>query len=113
MRFCFFIVFFVLSFSFNANSAQCLKYNDTYYSNDLNADIYRFYDNSIDIDNCNDSVILTAVEYAVLNHDENLNNTLLSLFDFDVEIFSIVELALILAFLTSHYCGRVVRYLSK
>ncbi|ASM48804.1 hypothetical protein PESP_a0569 [Pseudoalteromonas espejiana DSM 9414] len=39
--------------------------------------------------------------------------TLHLLFEFDAELFAIVELALIMAFLTSHFGGRIVRWLGK
>jgi hypothetical protein len=42
-----------------------------------------------------------------------MNETLHLLFAFDTEVFAVVEGALIFAFLTSHYGGRVVRWLGK
>jgi hypothetical protein len=64
---------------------------------------------------CTEFVLMTQSDYEGLQSGslEQMNETLHLLFAFDTEVFAIVEIALILAFLTSHYGGRVVRWLGK
>jgi hypothetical protein len=64
---------------------------------------------------CTEFVLMTQVEYEALQSGslQQMQETLNLLFAFDAEVFAVVELALILAFLTSHYSGRVVRWLGK
>jgi hypothetical protein len=44
---------------------------------------------------------------------KDLEELLVTLFMFDAEVFAVVEGGLILAFLTAHYGGRIVRWLGK
>ena len=64
---------------------------------------------------CSEFVLLSQVEFESLQSGslEQMNETLSLLFAFDVEVFAIVEGALIIAFLTSHFGGRVARWLGK
>lgn len=64
---------------------------------------------------CSEFVLMTQAEVLKLQSGslEQMNETLHLLFAFDPEVFAIVEGALILAFLTSHYGGRIVRWLGK
>jgi len=64
---------------------------------------------------CTEFVLVTQTEFTNLQSGslQQMNETLHLLFAFDAELFAIVEGALILAFLTSHYGGRVVRWLGK
>ncbi|NQZ24506.1 MAG: hypothetical protein HRT53_20975 [Colwellia sp.] len=64
---------------------------------------------------CTEFVLLTQVELTNIQSGslQQMQETLHLLFAFDPEVFAIVELALIMAFLTSHYAGRVVRWLGK
>jgi hypothetical protein len=64
---------------------------------------------------CLEFVLVTQTELTNLQSGslQQMQETLHLLFAFDLEIFAIVELALIMAFLTSHFAGRVVRWLGK
>jgi len=64
---------------------------------------------------CTDFVLLNPVEFENLQSGslQQMEQTLNLLFAFDYEVFGIIEGALILAFLTSHYAGRMVRWLGK
>jgi hypothetical protein len=64
---------------------------------------------------CTEFVLMTQSELSTLQSGslEQMNETLHLLFAFDAEVFAIVEIALILAFLTSHFGGRIVRWLGK
>ena len=64
---------------------------------------------------CTEFVLLNQVEFENLQSGslQQMNETLHLLFAFDAELFGVVEGAMILAFLTSHYGGRVVRWLGK
>ena len=64
---------------------------------------------------CSEFVLMNQVEFENLQSGslQQMQETLNLLFAFDLEVFAIVELALILAFLTSHFTGRVVRWLGK
>lgn len=64
---------------------------------------------------CSEFVLVTQTELTNLESGslQQMQETLHLLFAFDLEIFAIVELALIMAFLTSHFAGRVVRWLGK
>lgn len=109
----------VLFVSFDSFSAECLTFRSRTYQENIDRTVLVHYADGETLENCNEDVMLTAVEYAILktkSEDDSLNQmqeTLRLLFEFDPEVFSIVELALILAFLTSHYGGRVARWLGK
>jgi len=64
---------------------------------------------------CSEFVLMNQVEFENLQSGslQQMQETLNLLFAFDLEIFAIVELALIMAFLTSHFTGRTVRWLGK
>lgn len=64
---------------------------------------------------CSEFVLMSHVDFVSLQSGslEQMKETLHLLFAFDPEVFAIVELALIMAFLTSHFAGRVVRWLGK
>ena len=64
---------------------------------------------------CTEFVLLDQVEFENLQSGslEQMRETLHLLFEFDVQLFAIVEIALIMAFLTSHYGGRITRWLGK
>ena len=64
---------------------------------------------------CSEFVLVTQVEFTELQSGslQQMRETLNVLFAFDPAIFATVELSLIMAFLTSHYGGRVVRWLGK
>ncbi len=64
---------------------------------------------------CTEFVLVSQAEFISLQSGslEQMKETLHLLFAFDAQIFTIVELALIMAFLTSHFSGRVVRWLGK
>ena len=64
---------------------------------------------------CTEFVLVSQSEFVELQSGslQQMNETLHLLFAFDVEVFAIVELALIMAFLTSHFGGRVARWLGK
>jgi len=64
---------------------------------------------------CTEFVLLSSTEFSDLQSGslQQMEETLNLLFAFDPEIFAIVELSLIMAFLTSHFAGRVVRWLGK
>jgi hypothetical protein len=64
---------------------------------------------------CTEFVLMTQVEFTNLQSGslQQMQELLSVLFTFDPEVFAIVETALILAFLTSHFSGRVVRWLGK
>ena len=64
---------------------------------------------------CSEFVLVTSAEFQNLQSGslQQMQETLNLLFAFDTQTFAIVELALIMAFLTSHFGGRVVRWLGK
>lgn len=64
---------------------------------------------------CSEFVLMTGPELTAIQSQPltQMLDLLTLLFSFDVEVFAIVESALILAFLTSHFAGRVVRWLGK
>jgi hypothetical protein len=64
---------------------------------------------------CTEFVLVTQAEFTSLQSGslQQMQETLHLLFAFDAELFGIVEIGLILAFLTSHFSGRVVRWLGK
>jgi hypothetical protein len=64
---------------------------------------------------CTDFVLMTQIEFENLQSGslQQMQELLSALFTFDPEVFAIVETALILAFLTSHFSGRIVRWLGK
>ncbi|WP_057832822.1 hypothetical protein [Colwellia sp. TT2012] len=64
---------------------------------------------------CTEFVLLNQVEFQNLQSGslQQMNETLHLLFAFDAELFGVVEGAMIFAFLTSHFGGRVVRWLGK
>jgi hypothetical protein len=64
---------------------------------------------------CSEFVLMNQVEFENLQSGslQQMQETLNLLFAFDSEVFAIVELALIIAFLTSHFAGRTVRWLGK
>tara|TARA_B100000809_G_scaffold132281_1_gene130048 strand:- start:334 stop:588 length:255 start_codon:yes stop_codon:yes gene_type:complete len=64
---------------------------------------------------CTEFVLMSQSEFLALQSGsfEQMNETLKLLFSFDPEVFALVELALIMAFLTSHFSGRIVRWLGK
>ncbi|WP_042149483.1 MULTISPECIES: hypothetical protein [unclassified Pseudoalteromonas] len=64
---------------------------------------------------CTDFVLMTPTELTQLQSGslQQMQETLNLLFAFDYELFGIIELALILAFLNSHFAGRIVRWLGK
>lgn len=64
---------------------------------------------------CSEFVLLDQAEFSNLESSslQQMLETLHLLFEFDAELFAIVELALIMAFLTSHFGGRIVRWLGK
>ncbi len=64
---------------------------------------------------CSQFVLMNSTEFQQLQSGslEQMRETLNLLFAFDLELFAIVELTLIMSFLTSHYGGRVVRWLGK
>ena len=66
-------------------------------------------------DTCTQFVLMSQVELDDIRRGSfaQMQETLHLLFAFDVEIFAVVELGLILAFLSSHFAGRIVRWLGK
>ena len=64
---------------------------------------------------CTEFVLVSQADFLNLKSGslQQMEETLNLLFAFDPEIFAIVELSLIMAFLTSHFAGRVVRWLGK
>ena len=112
---CFVILFlvFIVCFSFDSSAAQCGVAGSSWESNGSTIQTYTLTNDTP----CLATVLLTGVEYAVLQERssslEGLEELLVTLFAFDAEVFAIVELALIMAFLTSHYGGRIVRWLNK
>ena len=64
---------------------------------------------------CTEFVLMNPLEFQQLQDGslQQVLETLNVLFAFNPEIFAIVELSLIMAFLTSHFSGRVVRWLGK
>lgn len=64
---------------------------------------------------CSEFVLLDQAEFLSFQSGslQKLLETLHLLFAFDAELFAIVEFALIMAFLTSHYGGRIVRWFGK
>jgi hypothetical protein len=64
---------------------------------------------------CTEFVLMNAVDYQNLESGslQQMQETLNLLFAFDPELFAVVEIALILAFLTSHFGGRIARWLGK
>lgn len=70
---------------------------------------------SVDQTACTELVLVSPIEFENLESGslQEMKETLHLLFEFDAETFAVVELALILAFLTSHFGGRIVRWLGK
>ena len=66
-------------------------------------------------DTCTQFVLMSQVELEDIRQGSfaQMQETLHLLFAFDTEVFAVVELGLILAFLSSHFAGRVVRWLGK
>jgi hypothetical protein len=64
---------------------------------------------------CIEFVLMSQVEFQNLQSGslQQMQETLHSLFAFDAQIFATVELSLLMAFLTSHFGGRIVRWLGK
>jgi hypothetical protein len=64
---------------------------------------------------CSEFVLLNQAELLDLQSGslQQMQETLHLLFAFDAELFAVVELALIMAFLTSHFGGRIARWLGK
>lgn len=64
---------------------------------------------------CSEFVLVYQAELLELQSGslQQMQETLHMLFAFDAELFAVVELALIMAFLTSHFGGRIVRWLGK
>lgn len=64
---------------------------------------------------CTEFVLVSQLEFEDLQAGslQQMNETLHLLFAFDAGLFAIVELAFIMAFLTSHFGGRVARWLGK
>lgn len=64
---------------------------------------------------CTEFVLVNQVEFENLQSGslQQMQETLHLLFAFDAQTFAVVELGLIMAFLTSHFGGRVVRWLGK
>jgi hypothetical protein len=104
---------FVVVFSFDSNANQCGVAGSAWNSNGETLQTYTLNNDSP----CLDTVLITGVEYAVLKERsssiEGLEQLLITLFAFDPEVFAIVEGALILAFLSTHFAGRIVRWLGK
>jgi hypothetical protein len=107
------LLVFIVVFSFDSTASQCGKIDSTWESN---GETFQTYTLNNDLP-CLDTALITGVEYAVLlersSSTQGLEELLVTLFAFDSEVFAIVELALILAFLTSHFAGRIVRWLGK
>jgi hypothetical protein len=106
--------------SYDSFSADCIHFDRTVLRATGDYSIYYHENGSGEIESlesCSGQVVLTVYEYATLEQNsssfEGLEELLVTLFAFDAEVFAIVELALIMAFLTSHYAGRVVRWLGK
>ena len=114
---CFVILFlvFIVCFSFDSSAAQCGVAGSSWESNGSTIQTYTLTNDTP----CLATVLLTGVEYAVLveqstsSSTEGLETLLVTLFAFDAEVFAIVEISLILAFLTAHFGGRTVRWLGK
>jgi hypothetical protein len=64
---------------------------------------------------CTEFVLVSQAEFISLQSGslDQMKETLHLLFAFDAQLFAIVELSLIMAFLTSHFGGRVARWLGK
>jgi len=61
-------------------------------------------------DTCPNLALVTSSELSSVN---NLSELMEVYFAFDSALFGVIEGALITAFLTSHFAGRVVRWLGK
>jgi hypothetical protein len=113
------LLVFVVCFSFDSAAAECVTPRGGYFNDAYNAELVYFTKHNADIAECTEAVILTGIEYAVLveqstsTSTEGLETLLITLFQFDAEVFAIVEISLILAFLTAHFGGRMVRWLGK
>ena len=107
------LILLLVCISYDSYSAQCGVAGSSWESGGNTIQTYTL-NNDV---TCLDTVLLTGVEYAVLQERssslEGLEELLVTLFAFDAEVFAIVELGLIMAFLTAHYGGRVVRWLGK
>jgi hypothetical protein len=108
-----FLLLVLIFVSYDTSANDC---GSLYSTNQSNGEIYQTY--VINNDSvCSDTVFVTGVDYAVLIERatslEGLKDLLVTPFAFDPEVFAIVEGALILAFLTSHFAGRIVRWLGK
>ncbi|XPF94284.1 hypothetical protein ACM9HF_20085 [Colwellia sp. RE-S-Sl-9] len=102
------IIFLLLVISQTANAAFCAR--------ELNDGTVGL--TSTSVEQCTGMIILTKPDFEALiggasASSGNLEVTLNKLFAFDAELFAIVELALIMAFLTSHFGGRIVRWFGK
>ena len=64
---------------------------------------------------CTEFVLVDPIEFENLQSGslQQMQETLHLLFSFDAQTFATVELSLLMAFLTSHFGGRVVRWLGK
>jgi hypothetical protein len=113
----------LVSMSYTTKAADCIHFNRVVERDTGDYSIY--YHNSPSTgeiqapDECTGQLVLGVYEYAVLveqstsSSTEGLETLLVTLFTFDPEVFAIVEITLILAFLTSHFGGRMVRWLGK
>lgn len=109
--------------SYATKAADCIHFNRVVERDTGDYSIY--YHNSPSTgeiqapDECTGQLVLGVYEYAVLveqstsSSTEGLETLLVTLFAFDAEVFAIVEISLILAFLTAHFGGRTVRWLGK
>jgi hypothetical protein len=105
--------------SYDSSAVECVTARGGYFNESYDAELVYFTKHGSELSTCIDTVLLTGLEYAVLieqtnsGSTENLELLLVSLFEFDAEVFSIIEGALIIAFLTSHFTGRMVRTMGK
>lgn len=121
------LIIFISFISFSSIAADCLDYQGDYIGSTGRP--YTIYYTDQSEDWCN-SVIddrnlfkVSVSEYSELTQgvvsssdtasSSDLEAILIKLFVFDPELFAIVELALIMAFLTSHFGGRIVRWFGK
>jgi hypothetical protein len=113
----FLLILLLVCISYDSNAAECVTPRGGYFHTTYDADLTYYTHHNADVSTCTDTVLMTGIEYAVLQERSSslagLEELLVTLFAFDAEVFAIVELGLIMAFLTSHYGGRVVRWLGK
>lgn len=113
-----FLILFVFA-CFDSSAAECREYSYTTIRSTTGVSYDVYFTEILPLEGCSTSVFLTANEYELLSvraestNTEGLEELLVTLFAFDSEVFAIVEGALILAFLTSHFAGRIVRWLGK